>query len=32
MKEKRIKPKYYSLEAENVIWDYCMTVTANYRD
>lgn len=31
LKEKRIKPKYYSLEGENLIWDYCMKVTSDYR-
>ncbi|MEY8644785.1 SDR family NAD(P)-dependent oxidoreductase [Staphylococcus arlettae] len=31
-KEKRIKPKYYSVEAENIIWDYCMNVTEKFRN
>lgn len=31
-KEKRIKPKYYSIEAENIIWDYCMNVTEKFRN
>jgi NAD(P)-dependent dehydrogenase (short-subunit alcohol dehydrogenase family) len=31
-KEKRIKTKYYSIEAENIIWDYCMNVTKKFRN
>lgn len=32
LKEKKVKPKYYSVEAEHTLWDYCLNVTEEYRD
>ncbi|RIO03255.1 SDR family NAD(P)-dependent oxidoreductase [Mammaliicoccus sciuri] len=32
LKEKRVKTKYHSIEAEHTLWDYCMDTTEKYRN